>query len=397
MIPLLQPNLIEIGYMNPNRWRDIANTYADIGLLPRNFSLDGFLYDASEPDLSWFYRGLLAALLLILGIAAVALHIARTNRKLNDSLAKLGVAQQALAKSEKHYRVLVEAMLDVVWILDPVTLRFRYVSPSIERLRGYTAEEVMREPLDFSLAPEYALALKQQIQRTLAEFLSGNEQDKVYVEELKQPCKDGSWVWTEAVGKYCRNEETGQVEIHGATRDISGRKAAQEKVKYMAMHDLLTGLPNRVLLNDRLQQALVAAKREGIRCALMFLDLDKFKLVNDTLGHDVGDELLQQVAARMQACVRESDTVARIGGDEFIVLLRTVDDASHAISVAEKIRAALGQPFALAGQSLTISCSIGIALYPEHGQDGVELSKNADIAMYQAKDHGRDNVRLFQG
>jgi diguanylate cyclase (GGDEF)-like protein len=111
----------------------------------------------------------------------------------------------------------------------------------------------------------------------------------------------------------------------------------------------------------------------------------------------VGDELLQQVAARMQACVRESDTVARIGGDEFIVLLRTVDDASHAISVAEKIRAALGQPFALAGQSLTISCSIGIALYPEHGQDGVELSKNADIAMYQAKDHGRDNVRLFQG
>jgi diguanylate cyclase (GGDEF)-like protein/PAS domain S-box-containing protein len=397
MIPLLQPNLIEIGYMNPNRWRDIANIYADIGLLPRNFPLDDFLFDASEPDLSWFYRGLLAALLLILGIAAVALHIARTNRKLNDSLAKLGVAQQALAKSEKHYRVLVEAMLDVVWILDPVTLRFRYVSPSIERLRGYTAEEVMREPLDFSLAPEYALALKQQIQRTLAEFLSGNEQDKVYVEELKQPCKDGSWVWTEAVGKYCRNEETGQVEIHGATRDISGRKAAQEKVKYMAMHDLLTGLPNRVLLNDRLQQALVAAKREGIRCALMFLDLDKFKLVNDTLGHDVGDELLQQVAARMQACVRESDTVARIGGDEFIVLLRTVDDASHAISVAEKIRAALGQPFALAGQSLTISCSIGIALYPEHGQDGVELSKNADIAMYQAKDHGRDNVRLFQG
>jgi diguanylate cyclase (GGDEF)-like protein len=165
----------------------------------------------------------------------------------------------------------------------------------------------------------------------------------------------------------------------------------------MAMHDLLTGLPNRVLLNDRLQQALVAAKREDVQCALMFLDLDKFKLVNDTLGHDVGDQLLKQVAARMQACVRESDTVARIGGDEFIVLLRTVDDAPDAVSVAEKIRAALGHPFELAGQQLTISCSIGVALYPEHGHDGVELSKNADIAMYQAKDRGRDNVQLFKG
>ena len=395
MIPLLQPNLIEIGYMNPNRWRHIADTYADIGLLPRNFSLQGFLYDASKPDLTWFYRVLLVALLLTALIGAVALYILRINRRLHHSLAELSAAQQALAKSEKHYRLLVENMRDVVWILDPNTLRFRYVSPSVERLRGYSAEEVMRELLDNGLTPEYAATMKRQIQLNMAEFLSGNDPDKVYVEEIRQPRKDGSSVWTEAIARFYRNEETGQVEIHGVTRDISERKAAQEEIQHMAMHDLLTGLPNRMLLNDRLQQALVAARRDEGRVALMFLDLDKFKQINDTLGHDVGDQLLQQAAARMQECVRESDTVARIGGDEFIVLLRAVVDAHDAIAVAEKIRVALSRPCTLMQHRFTISCSIGIALYPEHGNDGVELSKHADIAMYLAKERGRDNVQLF--
>lgn len=395
MIPLLQPNLIEIGYMNPNRWRHIADTYADIGLLPRNFSLQGFLYDASKQDLTWFYRALLVALLLTFLVGAVALYILRINRKLHHSLAELNAAQHALAKSEKHYRLLVENMRDVVWILDPNTLRFRYVSPSIERLRGYSAEEVMHEPLDAALTPEYAAAMKQQIQHSMAEFLSGHDPDKVYVEEIRQPRKDGSSVWTEVIARFYRNDETGQVEMHGVTRDVSERKAAQEEIHYMAMHDLLTGLPNRMLLNDRLQQALVAARRDEGRVALMFLDLDKFKQINDTLGHDVGDQLLKQAAARMQECVRESDTVARIGGDEFIVLLRAVVDAHDAMVVAEKIRAALNRPFELMPHKLAISCSIGIALYPEHGNDGIELSKHADIAMYQAKEYGRDNVRLF--
>lgn len=395
MIPLLQPNLIEIGYMNPNRWRHIADTYADIGLLPRNFPLEGFLYDASKPNLTKFYHGLLIALLLAVILGAVALYVLHINRRLQYSLAELNAAQQALAKSEKHYRLLVENMRDVVWILDPNTLRFRYVSPSVERLRGYSAEEVMREPLDAALTPEYAAAMKQQIQHSMAEFLSGHDPDKVYVEEIRQPRKDGSSVWAEAISRFYRNVDTGQVEIHGVTRDISERKAAQEEIHYMAMHDLLTGLPNRMLLDDRLQQALVAAKREDGRVALMFLDLDRFKQINDTLGHGVGDQLLKQAATRMQECVRESDTVARIGGDEFIVLLRAVVDAQHAIAVAEKIRAALNQPFEVAGHLLTVSISIGIALYPEHGSDGDELSSNADIAMYSAKEHGRDNVRLF--
>ena len=395
MIPLLQLNLIEIGYMNPIRWRHIADTYADIGLLPRDFLLNGFLYDASKPDLTWFYRGLLIALLLTVIIGAVALYILQMNRKLQYSLAELGAAQEALAKSEKHYRLLVEAMHDVVWVLDPNTLRFSYVSPSVKHLRGFTAEEVMNEPMDAAFIPEYAIALRQDIKHRVNEFLAGREQGKVYVGEVQQPCKDGSLVWTEAVVSLYRNKVTGQVEIRGVTRDISESKAAQEKIQYMAMHDQLTGQPNRALLNDRLQQALVAAKRNDSYVALMFLDLDKFKQINDTLGHDAGDQLLKQAASRMQECVRESDTVARIGGDEFIVLLRTVVDAQDAVMVAEKIRATLSQPFELMRQEFTISCSIGIALYPVHGKDGIELSRNADIAMYSAKEHGRNNVWLF--
>lgn len=395
MIPLLQPDLIEIGYMNSNRWRHIADTYADIGLLPKQFSLQGFLYDASEPDLSWFYRWLLVALVLTLVVVSVALYILRINRRLQNSNSELASAQQALAKSEKHYRLLVDNMRDVIWILDPLTLRFRYTSPSVESFRGFTVEEMMDMPMDKTLPPAAFAALAQKMRDYMTEYLSGRNPDKVYVEELPMLRKDGSVVWGEVIARYLRNEETGQIEIHGVTRDISERKAAQETMHHMAMHDLLTGLPNRTLLNDRLQQALAASKREHTHGALMFIDLDKFKQINDTLGHEIGDKLLVQAGARMLECVRETDTVARIGGDEFIVLLRTIDAVQDALNVADKICAAMRQPFAVEDFHLNISCSIGVALYPEHGSDGVELSKNADIAMYQAKEHGRDGVELF--
>ncbi len=526
MIPLLQPDLIEIGYMNPNRWRHIADTYAEIGLLPKSFVLEGFLYDAHEPDMLWLYRALLLALVPTVCIGVIALYILRTNRRLRVSLAELSAAQHALSQSEKHYRLLVENMRDVVWILDPLTLRFRYTSPSVAKFRGYTVEEMLEMPMDKTVAQAAVEPLRQKITGYMNEFLSGLYPDKVYVEEIPMLRKDGSVVWGEVIAKFYRNEENGQVELHGVTRDISERKQqedalkesetklrtlfestsdavmlldekgffdcnqaalvmfgcetkedfcskhpadmspptqpngsdsmmlanqhiaranqrgrehfewmhkrintgeifpaevllnsmkikgravlqavvrditerkqAEEKINRLAFYDALTGLPNRMLLNDRLQQALIVAKREHGRGALMFLDLDRFKQINDTLGHDVGDQLLKQTADRMLNCVRESDTVARIGGDEFIVLLRPMDDLQDALKVAEKIRVALTQPYELAGHSLEISCSIGIAVYPEHGSDGIELSKNADIAMYQAKEQGRNNVQLFR-
>ena len=173
-------------------------------------------------------------------------------------------------------------------------------------------------------------------------------------------------------------------------------KENEKLLRYMAQHDPLTRLPNRMLFSDRLQQEIAIAKRDKKNFAVMFLDLDEFKPVNDKFGHGVGDLLLKEAAKRIQDCVRESDTVGRFSGDEFIVLFRAIEHKQDAMAVAEKIRHALNQPFELAGQNLIISSSTGVAIYPDHGDSEVQLLKNADIAMYCAKDNGRNMVQLFQ-
>lgn len=177
--------------------------------------------------------------------------------------------------------------------------------------------------------------------------------------------------------------------------DITERRKAEEVLQQMAHYDVLTGLPNRALFSDRVQQALAESKRDRKCLAIMFIDLDKFKPVNDNYGHAVGDLLLKEVANRIKLSLRESDTVARIGGDEFVVLLKNIKDAQDALTVGEKIRTSLNMPFMLTTLSLEISSSIGISVFPEHGSDEVTLCKNADTAMYQVKESGRDAVRLF--
>ena len=177
-------------------------------------------------------------------------------------------------------------------------------------------------------------------------------------------------------------------------RDITERKYAEEQIKHLAYHDALTGLPNRLLFKDRLTVALSHAQRDRARLAVLFLDLDRFKVINDSLGHNIGDQLLQAVAARVQACVRESDTVARLGGDEFILLL-PLSRSDDAAPVAQKILEAIRYPFHIEGREFFITTSLGISLYPEDGTDAEALIKNADTAMYQAKELGRDNYQLF--
>jgi diguanylate cyclase (GGDEF)-like protein/PAS domain S-box-containing protein len=172
------------------------------------------------------------------------------------------------------------------------------------------------------------------------------------------------------------------------------RKKSATRLQYLAQHDQLTSLPNRGLFHDRLRTALVRAKRNRQQLAVLYLDLDQFKPVNDQHGHDIGDLLLREVAARIRQCVRESDTVGRIGGDEFVVLLDATGQADQAVVVAAKIGAALRQPFELAGTRLQVSASIGIALYPAHGEDARQLLRRADDAMYAAKRQGGDQVRM---
>ncbi len=193
-------------------------------------------------------------------------------------------------------------------------------------------------------------------------------------------------------------DQQGAISHYVATHtDITLRKAAEDEIKQLAFHDALTQLPNRRLLEDRLQRAVIQARRDKRHLALLFIDLDKFKPVNDEYGHQVGDDLLQAVAQRLQACVRESDTVARTGGDEFVILLTVVEVPGDALAVADKVRRSLVEPFELPrGQTVGISSSIGIAIYPEHGRDVAELSAHADTAMYRAKAAGRDRFELYQ-
>ena len=177
--------------------------------------------------------------------------------------------------------------------------------------------------------------------------------------------------------------------------DITERKASEARIAYLAQHDALTGLPNRALLQDRLDQALAQATRQGKRIALMFLDLDRFKTINDSLGHVTGDKLLQRVAERLRQCVRETDTVSRQGGDEFIIVLTGIDLPDEAGRVAAKILDQLDPAFEVDGQQLRTSFSIGIALFPEDGASPESLMKNADTAMYHAKESGRNTYRFF--
>jgi diguanylate cyclase (GGDEF)-like protein/PAS domain S-box-containing protein len=216
--------------------------------------------------------------------------------------------------------------------------------------------------------------------------------------EYRVPNAAGDWIWVHSRGKVTlRDEERRAVRLTGTSTNVTKRKAAEERAEYLATRDALTGLPNRVLLHDRLEQGIVNAARNKVGFAFMFIDLDRFKTINDSLGHQVGDELLKRVAARLTACVRASDTVARLGGDEFAVILENLGDegGEGAQSVAEKMIAAMGAPMLIDGQHLNTSCSIGISLFPDDGKDSAALMKNADVAMYFAKEKGRNNYQFF--
>jgi diguanylate cyclase (GGDEF)-like protein/PAS domain S-box-containing protein len=219
---------------------------------------------------------------------------------------------------------------------------------------------------------------------------------EVWRNEMENRRKDGSKFFVRQTITPIRNAHGEISHFIAVLEDISAEKAAEARIEYMAHYDSLTNLPNRALFLDRLHQALVSAKRAGHVFALMFLDLDRFKSVNDTFGHHAGDLLLQQVAVRLRACVRESDTVARLAGDEFIVILPEIAVREDVVSVAEKIIAAFLIPFDLEGHEVNSSTSIGIALFPKNANDEEGMLKRADAAMYAAKEGGRNNFAFFE-
>jgi diguanylate cyclase (GGDEF)-like protein len=229
------------------------------------------------------------------------------------------------------------------------------------------------------------------VQRALSDHFAGHTPD--YAAEHRVRGRDGDWTWVLARGMLTQHTEAGRPQrMIGTFSNIDARKGEEEQIRHMAHHDALTGLPNRLLFDDRLAQALRAAERDGNKVAVIYFDLDKFKPVNDTHGHAVGDRLLQAVASRVRDGLRNSDTLARIGGDEFVVLLPECASAADAMTVSSTILALLYRPFEVSGLAFHISGSVGFALYPDGGADAEQLLRSADRAMYEAKARGRNQV-----
>ncbi len=223
----------------------------------------------------------------------------------------------------------------------------------------------------------------------------GNEESPIVNAEHRFQRRDGGWAWVLSNARTAPQGGHGDAVLEGALVDITDRKLADERIQTLAYYDSLTGLPNRTLLQDRLRKAVASARRHKERLAVLFLDLDRFKTINDSLGHSCGDQLLLEMGRRLQAAAREQDTVARLGGDEFLVVLGAVEEGADAAVVAERVAHEVSREFHLQGRALSVTCSIGISLYPEHGDDVETLIKNADAAMYSAKEGGRNTFRFF--
>jgi diguanylate cyclase (GGDEF)-like protein/PAS domain S-box-containing protein len=300
------------------------------------------------------------------------------------------LAEERLTVSEQRFRDMVDAAGEYVWESDP-QFRLTYVSDRIESMLGYKPQEVLGRPPSEFLAPG-------ETSHSQSWYKAHAGPDGTF-RGLEQCVisKSGRQVWQRITGipvRDARGELTG---YRGTALDITEAKEARQRLEYLATRDSLTGLPNRALLADLTVQAIANAERNGEQVALLFVDLDNFKTVNDTLGHHTGDLLLKQVALRLTDTVRRADTVARLGGDDFVILLTSLKDVGAVAGLAAKVCTELARPFEGSGEGQTMqsSGSVGVSLFPGDGADFPELLKKADAAMYRAKARGRNTYEFF--
>jgi diguanylate cyclase (GGDEF)-like protein/PAS domain S-box-containing protein len=296
--------------------------------------------------------------------------------------------EQALREAEEQFRQLAGHIPQVFWICDARRHSAIYISSAFREITGLDPEKLKARAhgwLD-AVHPDD----RKQLIAARKQAASGG-----YDQTFRIVRPDGSmrWVRDRAFPVY---DASGSVyRIAGVCEDITEKKAAEERMAQLAHFDILTGLPNRALYLDRMRQAMTLARRHDRATGVMFLDLDRFKLTNDTLGHSAGDQLLTQVGERLATCVREGDTVGRFGGDEFGIILADMRSPEDARLVAQKILDVLESPFLLDGHEVFITASVGISLYPADSDDETELMKNADAAMYRAKESGRNRYEFY--
>ena len=328
---------------------------------------------------------------------------------LQDEIAEREFSDKALKFSQEEaqrlaamLRLMCDNVPDMIWAKD---LEQRYIFSNKAHAVGLLNAENTEEPLgktyDFFLQRERSRHPAEPDWYTLGEFSQDIDRYTLWREAPtvfeESGHVRGKFEYLDVHQARFLNTQGEVIGIVGSARDITERKASEAFVHHLAHHDVLTDLPNRILLTDRLRQALALARRDKGKVAVLFIDLDRLKPVNDTLGHDVGDLLLKAVANRLRDVVtRKADTVSRLGGDEFVVLLQRMNRDQDAATVAEKITSALSQPFMICRHEISISASIGIAVFPQHGEDVAQLLKSADSAMYSAKRAGRNGYRFFE-
>ncbi len=311
-----------------------------------------------------------------------------------------------LEQSERLHRFMVESSPDIIYTLDR-TGCFTYVNGRVESILGYTREELIGSPY-------FTIVHDDDRDRAIYAFNEKRTDHRATTNlEIRLKCKKGSAhrifedrkvvTMLSSVGMYESAPESAEgightrryLGTYGVARDITERKLAEETINFQALHDHLTHLPNRRLFRDRLELAIVQAKRNGGGLAVMFIDLDRFKLVNDTHGHTEGDELLRNVAQRLRGCIRAGDTLARQGGDEFTALLTDLRDDADATVIAEKIIEDFKIPYNVVGNEFRATASLGIAIYPRDGETAETLIRNADIAMYKVKANGKNGFQVY--
>jgi diguanylate cyclase (GGDEF)-like protein/PAS domain S-box-containing protein len=296
--------------------------------------------------------------------------------------------ESRLRESEARYSSTVElAALGMAHVdLDG---RFIWVNQYLCEMLGYARDELLGRTIKQVSHPDDIGVTDQARADLHARRVDSLKIEKRYVR------KDGAVIWVR-ITSASRSDGAGNVLYDiSIVEDVSDRKAAEARVQYLATHDEMTGLPNRVLLNELVSEAIESAERDGRKCAVLFIDLDRFKIVNDSLGHHAGDVLLKEMSLRLRECVRESDVIARLGGDEFVVLLKDVVDQDSAAEVARKILHCALKPIEIMSQECRVTASVGIAICPDDAWDAPSLMKHADVAMYSAKEEGKNNFQFY--
>ncbi len=290
------------------------------------------------------------------------------------------LAERAIRDSEERMRKFAAATNEGIFFHKNGILTD--VNEALLAIMGYTREEMIGHNAMEFVAPEW--------QQTAADYMREGREDPYEAEVVH---KKGHNIAVELVGKTLHlGDETYRL---GVLRDITAHRHAEARIHYLAHHDMLTGLPNRAYLTERLATILALARRHGTLVAIMFIDLDNFKTVNDSFGHHMGDALLKEVAARIKEVLREADMVSRLGGDEFLAILADLAAPEDAAKIADKLLQTISAPIALQGQQLCANASIGISLFPRDGDNADDLIRRADAAMYSAKDHGRRHSRFY--